>query len=93
MKKSFEQGRRRENSGIAYKHDLGQHFLYDEGLLRSLVQILFVYFGLLPAIAMIAVGYLLGAPLLFVGLAILLHVAITALSLVISPLFIERGRK
>lgn len=61
--------------------------------LRSLVQILFVYFGLLPAIAMIAVGYLLGAPLLFVGLAILLHLAITALSLVISPLFIERGRK
>jgi len=38
VKKSFEQGRRRESSGIAYKHDLGQHFLYDEGLLRSLVQ-------------------------------------------------------
>ena len=37
MKKSFEQGRRRESGGIAYKHDLGQHFLYDEGLLRSLV--------------------------------------------------------
>ena len=37
MKKSFEQGRRREASGIAYKHDLGQHFLYDEALLRSLV--------------------------------------------------------
>lgn len=37
MKKSFEQGRRRESSGIAYKHDLGQHFLYDESLLRSLV--------------------------------------------------------
>ena len=36
-KKSFEQGRRRENSGITYKHDLGQHFLYDEALLRSLV--------------------------------------------------------
>ena len=37
MKKSFEQGRRRETGGIAYKHDLGQHFLYDEPLLRSLV--------------------------------------------------------
>lgn len=37
MKKSFEQGRRREAGGIAYKHDLGQHFLYDEALLRSLV--------------------------------------------------------
>ena len=38
MKKSFENARRRENGGIHYKHDLGQHFLYDEVLLRSLVQ-------------------------------------------------------
>ena len=37
MKKSFEQARRREGNGIRYKHDLGQHFLYDETLLRSLV--------------------------------------------------------
>lgn len=37
MKKSFENARRRDNSGIHYKHDLGQHFLYDEELLRSLV--------------------------------------------------------
>ena len=38
MKKSFEDARRRENGGIHYKHDLGQHFLYDEALLASLVQ-------------------------------------------------------
>ncbi len=38
MKKSFENARRRENGGIHYKHDLGQHFLYDEALLRSLVE-------------------------------------------------------
>ena len=38
MKKSFENARRRENSGIHYKHDLGQHFLYDEALLASLVE-------------------------------------------------------
>ena len=37
MKKSFEQARRREENGVHYKHDLGQHFLYDEALLRSLV--------------------------------------------------------
>jgi len=37
VKKSFEQSRKRENSGVHYKHDLGQHFLYDEALLRSLV--------------------------------------------------------
>ena len=38
MKKSFENARRRENGGIHYKHDLGQHFLYDEALLKSLVE-------------------------------------------------------
>ena len=38
MKKSFENARRREGTGIHYKHDLGQHFLYDEALLRSLVE-------------------------------------------------------
>lgn len=37
MKKSFEQARRREHNGVHYKHDLGQHFLYDEALLQSLV--------------------------------------------------------
>lgn len=37
MKKSFQQARRRESEGVGYKHDLGQHFLYDEALLRSLV--------------------------------------------------------
>ena len=38
MKKSFENARRREGTGIHYKHDLGQHFLYDEALLRSIVE-------------------------------------------------------
>ncbi len=37
MKKSFQQARRREREGVGYKHDLGQHFLYDKALLRSLV--------------------------------------------------------
>lgn len=36
MKKSFERSSKRE--GMVYKHDLGQHFLYDETLLRSLVE-------------------------------------------------------
>ncbi len=37
MKKSFAQGERRREDGLRYKHDLGQHFLYDTALLRSLV--------------------------------------------------------
>ena len=38
MKKSYQQARRRAAEGITYKHDLGQHFLYDEALLSSLVE-------------------------------------------------------
>lgn len=37
MKKSFEKAMRRRDEGHAYKHDLGQHFLYDETLLEELV--------------------------------------------------------
>lgn len=59
---------------------------------RSIIQIMFVYFGLLPAAALIAIGYVLSLPLLFVGIVILFNLAVTALSLLISPLFIERGR-
>ncbi|MEG2480428.1 MAG: 16S rRNA (adenine(1518)-N(6)/adenine(1519)-N(6))-dimethyltransferase RsmA [Clostridia bacterium] len=38
MKKSFEHAQHRREEGVRYKHDLGQHFLYDEALLRSLVE-------------------------------------------------------
>ena len=37
MKKSFEKARYRREDGREYKHDLGQHFLYDEALLSRLV--------------------------------------------------------
>ena len=37
MKKSFAKARRVREDGQPYKHDLGQHFLYDEALLCSLV--------------------------------------------------------
>ena len=37
MKKSFIQGMRRRDGEVRYKHDLGQHFLYDTALLRHLV--------------------------------------------------------
>lgn len=38
MKKSYLKAERRRDDGARYKHDLGQHFLYDTALLRSLVQ-------------------------------------------------------
>ncbi|MBE5801503.1 MAG: ribosomal RNA small subunit methyltransferase A [Clostridiales bacterium] len=38
MKKSYEKAQRRKEGGVSYKHDLGQHFLYDEALLSALVK-------------------------------------------------------
>ena len=60
---------------------------------RSLVQILFIYFGMIPAAVLLAVGYLVGLPLVFVGAVILFNLAVTGLSLAFSPLFIANGRK
>ncbi len=37
MKKSFQRAQQRREDGRAFKHDLGQHFLYDTALLTSLV--------------------------------------------------------
>ncbi len=62
-------------------------------MLRSLVQILFVYFGIAPTAILVILGFALDRLLLFALLATLLNLAITALSLALSPLFIERGRK
>lgn len=38
MKKSYLKAERRREDGARYKHDLGQHFLYDTALLYYLVQ-------------------------------------------------------
>lgn len=60
---------------------------------RSLVQILFVYFGLIPAVVLTVLGFATGRLLLFALLIVLFNLAITALSLCFSPLFVENGRK
>ena len=51
MKKSFQRTHRRED-GHVYKHDLGQHFLYDENLLCSLVSST----GITPADSVLEIG-------------------------------------
>ncbi len=60
---------------------------------RSLIQILFIYFGMIPAAVLLAIGYLVGLPLAFVGVTILFNLAVTGLSLALSPLLIANGRK
>jgi hypothetical protein len=62
-------------------------------MVRSLVQILFIYFGLAPVAVLIIVGFALNALPLFTLLAVLLNLVLTAVSLTVSPLFVENGRK
>lgn len=60
---------------------------------KSLVQILFIYFGLIPAVVLIVLGFALEKLLLFALLTVLFNLAVAALSLTVSPLFVENGRK
>ncbi|MBQ9098950.1 MAG: hypothetical protein IJY50_05930 [Clostridia bacterium] len=60
---------------------------------KSLVQILFIYFGLAPAAVLIILGFALNKLMLFALLTVLVNLGITAISLAVSPLFVEYGRK
>ena len=60
---------------------------------KSLVQILFIYFGLAPAAVLIVLGFALERLILFTLLTVLFNLLITALSLVICPVFVQNGRK
>lgn len=60
---------------------------------KGIVQIMFVYFGLLPDVVLLLVGSLFSIfPLMF-AIACLVNLAIGALFASLSPLFIEYGRK
>ena len=61
--------------------------------IRSVVQIMFIYFGLAPAAVLIILGFAFDKLILFTLLTVLLNLGITALSLALSPLFVENGRK
>lgn len=62
-------------------------------IVRSIVQIMFVYFGLAPAAVLIVLGFALDKLALFLLLTVLFNLAITGVSLALSPLFVENGRK
>lgn len=62
-------------------------------IIKSLVQIMFVYFGLVPTAVLIILGFAFDRLILFALLATVLNLGITAISLALSPLFIEKGRK
>ena len=62
-------------------------------IIKSTVQILFVYFGLAPTAVLIILGFAFDMLLPFVLISTVLNLAITALSLALSPLFIIHGKK
>ena len=62
-------------------------------MVRSLVQILFVYFGLAPAAVLLVLGFAFGHVLLFALATVVVNVSITAAVLGLAPLFLEHGRR
>lgn len=61
--------------------------------IRAMVQLLFIYFGLAPAAALLAIGYAWGLLPLFTGITVVFCLGVTALFLALSPLFLLRGRR
>lgn len=61
--------------------------------IKAVIAIMFVYFGLLPDVALIVLGLALGALPLFAMLAAAVNLVIGTVVFAFTPLFIERGRK
>lgn len=61
--------------------------------IRTVIAIMFIYFGLIPDIALLAVGLVLGPLPLYAALAAAFNVLVGAVVFAFSPLFIERGRR
>lgn len=61
--------------------------------IRSVIQIMFIYFGLLPDIAILIVGGILSALPIAAVIAAVVSVGIGAVFFALSPLFLTNGRK
>ncbi len=60
---------------------------------RSLVQICFIYFGMIPAAGILVWGFATAHLTLSVLLVVLFHLLLGALTLFLSPRIIEKGKK
>ena len=60
---------------------------------KQLIQVAFVYFGLVPTAILVVIGFVLHAVPLFVGLAAALALGIGFVFFGISPLFLQNGQK
>ena len=60
---------------------------------KQAIQIMFIYFGLLPDIALLIIGAAFGGIAIGAAIAAVVNVAVGALFFALSPLFLVRGRK
>lgn len=61
--------------------------------IRSVIQVMFIYFGLLPDVAILIVGGILSALPIAAVIAAVVNVGIGAVFFALSPLFLANGRK
>lgn len=72
------------------------HLLLPTGIsqnLKGMVSIFFLYFGLVPDALLLFFGYTFGKMPVFLLLTLLLNLGLTAVTLCLSPILIDRGRK
>ena len=61
--------------------------------IRSIVQVLFVYFGLAPTVFIIALGFALDLFTLFTVIAIVFNFILSAFFALVTPAMLVNGRK
>lgn len=62
-------------------------------IIKQLIQVMFVYFGLAPVAILIVVGFVLEMAPLFLALSVAFNLGIGSLFFAVSPPFIQNGQK
>ena len=62
-------------------------------MIKSFVQILFIYFGLIPIAGLVAFGMVTGRTVMFLGFSILFCLIISGILFLFIPQFIKNGKK
>ncbi len=61
--------------------------------IHTMIQVMFIYFGITPAIVFVVVGLILGNFAMFLGIGILANLMVSLLLFMLTPLLLQNGRK
>lgn len=62
-------------------------------MVQNMVQVVFIYFGVIPAIIAVILGIVFNRMMLFLPIGLLFNLIVSAIFFFITPVFLENGRK